>query len=46
MAIYILAQELAEAPAPFITNFTCDIFLPESSIAFNKPAALIIAVPC
>ena len=45
-AMYILAQEFADAPAPLITNLTSPIFLPEISTAFNKPADEIIAVPC
>ena len=40
------AIEIAAAPAPFITIFTCDFSFFTSFIALFKPASVITAVPC
>ena len=45
-ARYILAHEIAAAPAPQITILTSSIFFSASSRAFIKAAPEIIAVPC
>ena len=39
-------QEIAAAPAPETTIVTSSIFLSESSKAFKRAAADIMAVPC
>ncbi|CAI8347754.1 MAG: Uncharacterised protein [Cryomorphaceae bacterium] len=45
-ARYNFAHEMADAPAPLKTTFTCEMSLFEISKAFNKAAAVMIAVPC
>ena len=45
-AKYILAHEIAAAPAPQITILTSSIFFSASSRALIKAAPEIIAVPC
>ena len=43
---YSFIQAIAAAPAPFTTNFALSIFFFCISKAFNKAAALMMAVPC
>ncbi len=43
---YSLVQDIAAAPAPLTTSLRSSIFFPASSVAFNKPAPVMMAVPC
>ena len=45
-SLYIFAQEIPAAPAPFTTILICSTFLPVSSSTFISPAVVMMAVPC
>ena len=43
---YNFAHEMADAPAPLKTTLMVAMSFPEISNAFNKAAAVMMAVPC